>query len=139
DFARTRAVAELDSRNRKHALADRLLDQRLALIGNLVKAPLDQSRSWDDEGQNGAHKSPKHRLELARRPGQQEEMRRLNPGIDIRPQIKTGRAPILVRQDLCACGNVRLTRNARSPFDSAHLKSLLERRQQVRRLLELQP
>src|SRR5262249_22958526 len=37
-----------------------------------------------------------------------------------------------------ACQNFRLARNARAPFDSAHLQSLLQPSQQLRVLMQLQ-
>src|SRR5919197_3055408 len=89
--------------------------------------------------QDWHNKCPKHWLQLAGRSRQQKKMRRVNLGIDLRAQIKARRATVLIRQDLCAYGNVSLSCNARSPFDSAYSKSLPERGQQLRRLLELQP
>src|SRR6266513_5950817 len=65
-------------------------------------------------------------------------MRRLNLWIDVRAQIKTRRTPILIRQNLCASVDISLARDAGSPFDSAHSKSLLKRSQQVRGLPKLQ-
>src|SRR5436190_23061030 len=65
-------------------------------------------------------------------------MWRLNLRIDVRAQIKTRRAAIVIRQNLCANVDIGLARDARRPFDSAHSKSSLKRSQQVRGLPELQ-
>src|SRR5204862_6617041 len=128
-FARARAVTQFDSLDCKHTVADRLLEQRLTLVRNLIESPLDQDRSGHNGAQNRRHKRTEHRLKFPRRSGQQKEMRRLNPWIDIRAQIKTWRAAILVGQDLCAHMDVSLPGNTRSPSDSAHSKSLPERSQ----------
>ena len=53
-------------------------------------------------------------------------------------QIKAGRASVLVRKDVRACGDIRLACNARSPFDSVHLQPLLKPSQQLGVLTQLQ-
>ena len=92
----------------------------------LYEPPLDWTRHLDNRFQNRHREFREHGLKLARRTRQNKHVRRRNARIDVRLQIKTRGASVLVRKDARACEDIRLPCNTRSPFDSAHLQSLSE-------------
>src|SRR3979411_2681005 len=65
-------------------------------------------------------------------------MRRTNARIDVGTKIKPTCASVLIWKNLRARGNIGLTRNARSPLDTARFQSPLKRSQQLRVLPQLQ-
>ena len=129
DFAGPRAVAELNSRNCENLVADCFFNHRLANAGDPVDSPFNWQQNLNDQVQDGQHRRHEHRLELARRPWQNKEVRRRNPRVDIRLQVKSRRASVFIWQNLRPFWNVGLTGDPRRPLDAACLKSLLERSQ----------
>src|SRR6266446_1536700 len=65
-------------------------------------------------------------------------MRRTNARIDVGTKIKPGRASVVVWKNFRARGNIGLTRNARSPLDTARFQSAPKRSQQLRVLPQFQ-
>jgi hypothetical protein len=56
-------------------------------------------------------------------------MRRRKLWIDVRAQIKAGRAAVLIGQNVGAHMNIRLPRDTGCPFDSSRSKSFPKRSQ----------
>ncbi len=105
DLARPRAVAELEA-EREQRLADQLLHARLAEARDPPGAHAGFARRRQRaEDRHG--RGLEHRLQLARRTGQQEEMRRLRA----RREVEPGRGAELIRQ------HHRLRRPLRLPRD----------------------
>src|SRR5207253_2108811 len=139
NLAWKRAIAQLDSRDCQNFFANRFLNQRFAHCGNAVRPALDWERHLDDRMQNRQHEFPEHGLKLARRSRENKNVWRRNPRIDVRLQIKSRSASVLVRKDVRACHDIRLACNTRSPLDPAHLQPLLKPSQQLGVLTQLQP
>jgi len=139
DISRARTITELDSRNRQDLVADFLFHQRFTDSGNPIEVAIQRAGKGNDRAQDGQYAGAKHRLQLALRPRQNKNVRRREPWIDIRAQIQTRSAPVLVREDLRAGWNIGLTRDACCPFDFANRQPLFERLQKLPVLAQLQP
>ena len=116
-LSRTRAITELDPGNFEQALADRFFDERFAHARDPIN-PATRSRCLRNNfAEDRQDRILEHRLQLARRTGQQEDMRRFFRRSRLRGKIQAGGSSVFIRQDRCALRNVGLARRSIRQFE----------------------
>ena len=111
-FVRPRAVADFERGVFGEFEADAFFDLAFAEADHAINTAFLRLDSGGEFAQAGHHKIRKHRLQLARRAGHQEKMRRGPGGLGHGGNVKSGRGAVRIFQNLGAFGNHRLAEHA---------------------------
>ena len=126
DFVRTCAIADLDIAAQTELHTNQLLDRALSHSDNVIVSVF---RIWEISAnalKQGSNVFLKHRLQFARRAGQQKEMRSGKRGGQNRRYVKPGSSAMSVRKHGGALRDHCLTKHALAHRDAPSRKPLAD-------------